>query len=126
MRQPLADIGDLVTLVGPHQVDFLAFFQFAVEDADIDDDAAVIVVDAVEDEGAGGGVGKTLGGGVFAEFGDEFVDALAGFGADQDRVVGVEAEDAARFPRRLPRRRAGGRSILLMTGMISRPISRAT
>ena len=38
------------SLVGPHQSDFLPLFQFAIDHADVDDHAAIIVVDAVEDQ----------------------------------------------------------------------------
>ena len=54
----LAQVGDLVLALGAHQADLLALFQLAVDDADIDDDAAVVVVDAVEDQRPGRGVGR--------------------------------------------------------------------
>src|SRR4051794_29352378 len=38
----LAEVGDLVELVGAHQADLLALDELAVDDADVDDDAAVV------------------------------------------------------------------------------------
>ena len=47
---------------GGHQTDGVAGLHRALKDADIDDDALVAVIDAVEDEGLEGGVGVAGGG----------------------------------------------------------------
>lgn len=101
-----ADVGDLGGLGGVfaefgdgegaahlHHADFVADLEFAVEDAAVEDDASVVVVDGVEDEGAGLVGGGLAGRGhLLADDGEEFVDALACFGGDGDAVFGGEAE----------------------------------
>ena len=102
---------------------FWPFFKLAVDDADVNDDAAIIVVDAVENQRPRRRIGIALGRRkLVAQLGDQFVDPLPGLGRHQDRVLGAEAEHLLDFLGHLDRR-ALGRSILLMTGMISSPTS---
>jgi hypothetical protein len=104
----LGQVCDLVELVGAHEADFLALGQLAIDDADVGDDAAVVVVDAVEDEGAGRGIGLAARGReLVAEFGQQFVDALAGLGGDEDCFFGGEAQDLLDFLRDASRIGAG-------------------
>ena len=107
-RDELADVGDLVKLVGPHEADLLALHQLAVEHADVRDDAAVVIIDAVEDQGAGRQVGLARGGReLVAELADQLVDALAGLGRDEDRLFGREAEHLLDFLGHLNGARSG-------------------
>lgn len=61
-----AELGDEEGAVEAHHADLVADFEAAVEDTDVGDDAAVVVVDGVEDEcagvvgEAGSGRGKVL------------------------------------------------------------------
>src|SRR5688500_10490717 len=94
----LADSVELVLLVVAHEADLLTALLLRVDDADVRDDAAVIVVNAVEDQGPRRQVRFALWRGEFlAELGDELVDALAGLGRDEDRVFGREAEHLLDF-----------------------------
>ncbi len=93
-----AEVGDVEEGVLAHHADALGFDEGAVDDADVDDDAAVVVVLGVEDEGLEGGVGGAFGGREAGDDGfEEFVDAEAGFGGDVDAVEGVDAEDLFHF-----------------------------
>ena len=77
------------------EADFLSLADRAFEDADEDDDAAVGIEPGVEDQGLQAVVGVTLGRRNALDDGFENVgDALAGFGADEDGVGGVEADGA--------------------------------
>ena len=58
-----ADLQQLVGGAGGHHPDALALVELAVDDTDVGDDAAVGVVDRVEDHRAGGGVGDADRGG---------------------------------------------------------------
>ena len=94
----LAQIGDGVEGAFAHEADFLAFGEAAVEDTDVDDDAAVVVVFGVKDEALERGVDVALGGMEFV--GDELeevVDAEAGFGGNGGAHEGVDAEDLFHF-----------------------------
>ena len=77
-----------------HHADLVTLAKMAVEDAHVHHDAAVLVVLGVEDEAAQLGGGRRLRlGELFADRIEQLVDALAGLGADQDAVLGGEAED---------------------------------
>ena len=90
----LAELRHRVLPAGAHEEDFLALFQAAVDHADVDDNAAVVVVVRVEDQPAGRVVAGALGGRqLVAQGGDELVDPLAGLRADVDRVLRGEAQD---------------------------------
>ena len=93
---------------GGHHPDPLARGDPAVDDADVGDDAAVGVVDRVEDHRPGRGVGVAL---RRRDAGDDLVeqllDAVAGLGADPQHVVGVAADDVGDL-RGVPVRVRGG------------------
>ena len=78
---------------------FWPLLQLAVDDADVNDHAAIIVVDAVEDQRPGRACpASPLGGGSCSHSCvDHFVDALAGLGRDQDRILGAEAQHLLDF-----------------------------
>ena len=77
-----------------HHADFLAALDAAVFHADQDDDAEVLVVPAIHQEGLERGVGVAGG---RREAGDQGLqhafDVQAGFGGDHDGVVGGKADD---------------------------------
>ena len=94
----LAEVGDGVEGAFAHEADFLALGEFSVHDADVDDDAAVVVVFGIEDEALERGVGIAFGG--REAFGDEFeevIDAESGLGGDGGDGEGVDAEDLFHF-----------------------------
>ena len=80
---------------GRHHDDALARVEVAVDDADVGDDAAVGVVDRVEDHRAGRGVGVAGG---RRDLADDRVqqrlDALAGLAGDLEAVLGLAADEA--------------------------------
>ena len=79
----------------PPEADAFALAQRALEDAGEDDDAAVGVEPGVENQGLEPVVGRAFGRRDALDDGFEDVgDALAGFGADEDGVGGVEADGA--------------------------------
>ena len=110
LRGDDAHLEQLVRGAGGHHLDALARRDPAVDDADVGDDAAVGVVDGVEDHRPGGGVGAARGGrgaggpplGPRASLGrrdagDHLVEQLAhavpGLRADPQHVAGVAADD---------------------------------
>ena len=89
---------------GGHQADGVAGLDRTFKDADIDDDALVAVVDAVEDEGLEGGVRVAGGGGDVADHTlQHLVDVQAGLGRDAGRVEAGQADDVLHFLRHLVR-----------------------
>ena len=104
----LAEVGDEVGALAAHEQDFLALANGAVHDAQVADDAAVIVVLGVENEGLERGVGIALGGREDpGDGGDEVHDAETGLGGDELHVVGGDAEDVLDLDGRVFGRRAG-------------------
>ncbi len=92
-----ADHADLDRFVGhadAHHVQLLARAQLAIDHADVGDDAAIGVVDGVEDQCAGRRVGLARRRG---DIGDDAVEqlphALAGFAGDAQHVGGVAADE---------------------------------
>ena len=93
-----ADLEQFVGRLRRHHPDALAVVEFAVDHADIGDDAAVGVVDGVEDQRARRGRRvadrrRDL----FHDCVEQFRDALAGLAGDPQHVVGVAADDAREF-----------------------------
>ncbi len=85
---------DLVVIGGVEELDLIAFFHLAGDDADVGDDAAVGIVKGVEDGGAEEAIG------VFDGWGDEFddrfedfINAEAHFGGGGDAVFAGDGED---------------------------------
>src|SRR5262245_16504431 len=108
-----AKIGDLIFAAGSHQEDLLPLGQFAVDHTHINDHAAVIVVNAIEDEGAGRLIGNSPGRRKFvAELADQLINSLPRFGADEDALLRPEAETLLDFLRHF--NRAGGREVDLV------------
>jgi hypothetical protein len=94
----LAQVGDLVFLFVAHKPHALALAQLAVNDADVNDDTAVVVINAVEDQGAQRLVRLAFRRReLVAQLGDELIDALPGLGADEDRVLGAEPQHLLDF-----------------------------
>ena len=81
--------------LGRHHRDLLARVEVAVDDPDVGDDAAVGVVDRVEDHRAGGRVGVA---GRRGQLRDDLVeqrlDADAGLARDPQAVLGLAADQA--------------------------------
>ena len=87
---------------GGHQTDGVAGFHRALKDADIDDDALVAVIDAVEDEGLEGGVGVAGGGGDVADHPlQHLIDVQTGLGRDAGGVEAGQADDILHLLRHL-------------------------
>ena len=88
----------LVRRAGGHHHASLAPGQAAVDHPDIGHHAAVGVVDRVEDEGPGGGIRVSLGGGNEADdLLQEFLDAFPGLGGHPEHLAGVAADDPGEF-----------------------------
>ena len=89
-----ADLEQLVGRPGRHHLDPLARGELAVDDAHVGDDAAVGVVDRVEDHRARRGVGVA---GRRRDLADDLVeqrlDALAGLARHPEAVVGLAADE---------------------------------
>ena len=99
-----ADLEQLVGGAGRVHEDALAGREHAVDDADVGDDAAVGVVDGVEDQGARRGVSvadrvRDLAYDPVEQLGD----TDAGLGAHPEHVVGVAADDVRQLGRVLLR-----------------------
>ena len=89
----LADFHDLVVGHGAAHADHLGLLDRAVEHAHVDHDAAVVVVDRVEDQRLQvalrvAGRRRDLGHDRF----EHLLDVLAGLGRDRDRVLGGDAD----------------------------------
>ena len=79
---------------GRHHLDPVAVAELAVDDADVGDHAAVGVVDRVEDQRPGGGVGVTdRGRGALDHLVEHLGDTLAGLGAHPQHVFRLAADD---------------------------------
>ena len=107
-----ADLEHLVDGAGRHHLDPVAVAELAVDDPDVGDDAAVGVVDRVEDQRPRRGVGVTdRRRGLRDDLVEQLCDALAGLGRDPQHVVGVAADDVGELGGVLLRlRAAAGRS----------------
>ena len=121
----VAALNDLELSAGRHHAHFHARLHVAVHQAHIDDDALVRIVLAVKDQGAQRGV-RVAGGGrdIRDDALEHLMDIDADLGRDLRRILRRNADDVldlclTRFGS------AAGRSILLMTGTISRLSSRA-
>src|SRR5690606_15983955 len=93
-----ADAVHQVRGAASHELDLLALFDRAVDDADQDDDAEIGVVPGVDQHGFEGRVALALGGGDALD--DRFqylVDADAALGGCEDGVVGGEADNVLYF-----------------------------
>ena len=77
---------------------FWPFFSSPSNDTDVTEHAAIVVVDAVEDQGAGRGIGQTSRRReLIAKLANQLIDPFAGLGADQNRILGREAEHLLDF-----------------------------
>ncbi|CAB5014057.1 unannotated protein [freshwater metagenome] len=95
LRRDDADLEELVNLAGRHHADLVAGRDAAVDDANVGDDAAVGVVDRVEDERARRGVRiADRRRDVAHDALEEVGDAEAGLRRDAQDFVGVAADDA--------------------------------
>ena len=104
----LAQLCDVERAPQAHHADLVADLEAPVEDSAVDDDAAVIVVDGVEDQGAGlGGLGRPRRGEALADRVEQFGDALACFSGAEDAVLGLEAQHLLDFHGDLIRACAG-------------------
>ena len=89
-----ADFFDVVAFVGGHRFDVVTCGDAAIDDADVNDDAAVGVEGGVEDESAEFFVGRVDGGRDAGDDGfEDVVDADAGFGAGWDGFFAGDGED---------------------------------
>jgi hypothetical protein len=82
----------LVVGHGAHHADHLALLDRALEHAHVDHDAAVVVVDRVEDQRLQLRLGSPVGGGILATIASSTRSQLAGLGRDRDRVLGRDAD----------------------------------
>ena len=99
-RHELAQVGHLVQLVGAHEADLLSLLEFAIDHAHVGEHAAIVVVDAVENQRARRCIRDSARRRkLIAELVDQFVDPLAGLGADEDGILGAEAEHLLDFLR---------------------------
>ena len=97
-RHELAHVGDLVPLAVAHEADLVALFQSTIDQAHVGDDAAVVVVERVEDQRAWRPVRiAARARQAIAQRGDEFGDADAGLRAAGDRIFRSEAQDLLGF-----------------------------
>ena len=121
MRREMPQAHHLAELVGAHQANFHADAQLAAEHADQADHALVHVVPTVEDQRADGVlVGRFGRRDARDDRFEHLVDADAFLGAGQNRVGRVEPDDLLDLLL-VRSMSAPGRSILLITGMISSP-----
>ncbi len=108
-----ADLQQLVGGAGGHHPDALALVELAVDHTDVRDDAAVRVVDRVEDHRAGGGVLDADRG---RHGGDDLVqqclDAETGLRRDAQHVLGLAADQVRELLGELLR--LGGRQVDLV------------
>ena len=104
----MADFHQRELGTGGHQADGVAGLDGALEDADVDDDALVAVVDAVKDQGLERGVRVAGGGRDVADHPfQHLVDVQAGLGRDAGRVQAGQTDDVFHFLRHLVRVGAG-------------------
>ncbi len=90
-----ADLEQLVRRARRHHLDLLARAEPAVDDAHVRDDAAVGVVDGVEDHGAGRRVGVTDGGRQLLDDDvEQFLDTDARLAGDLEYVLRFAADEA--------------------------------
>ena len=95
LRGDHADLEQVVDRAGRHHLDLLARAQLAVDDADVGDDAAVGVVDGVEDHRAGGRVGVAdRGGHALDDAVQQLQHAGAGLARGAQHVLGLAADQA--------------------------------
>ena len=88
-----ADFNGIVGHANAHHVDLFAVVQFAVLHTDVGDDAAVGVVDGIEDQRAGGGIGVAVRGGhVHDDLVEQVGHAFAGFAGDAQHVARLAAD----------------------------------
>ncbi len=102
------DLEHLVDGPGRHHLDPVAVGELAVDDADVGDHPAVGVVDRVEDQRPGRGVGDPDGGGRLPhDLVEERGHAVAGLGRDPQHLRGIAADDPRQLGGVLVRLRAG-------------------
>ncbi len=98
LRRDHSHLERLVRRGGGHHQAALAPGQPAVDHPHVGDDAAVGVVDRVENEPAGRGVRiARRGRDEPDDLVQQFLDALAGLGTDPEHLAGVAADDAGQF-----------------------------
>jgi hypothetical protein len=84
-----ADLGDGVGASGAHHVNLVANTKRAVEQPEVDDDSAIIVVFTIKDQRLGFGGRVALGAGEkLTDGGEEFIDAKAGLGGAIEAAFG--------------------------------------
>ena len=88
-----AEFGDGPTRASAHHANFVTYLQFAVENPEIHDDPAVLVVMTVEDKRASlFHLGRARVGQVAADAIEQFIDALPCLGGYRDAVFGGQPE----------------------------------
>ena len=95
LRGDDADFEHLVGCPGTHHEDLLAVTQSAIDDADIGDDAAVGVVDRVEDEGTSWSVGHSFGSRHLSDDGvEQVVYPVTGLRGDPQHLGLITSNDS--------------------------------
>ena len=93
-----ADFDGVVCHTDAHHVKLLARFQLAVHHTDVRDDAAVGVVDGIEDECAGWRLGVAMWCGHVHDDGVEQIgDAFAGLAGHPEHILGLAPDEASDF-----------------------------